>query len=356
MGSGGSTPAVTSSNQTSNPWSGVQQPMLDVIGQAGNLYGTAYQPYLGSTIAGLSDSTIAAQNGIYQRATLGAPDLNAARGYATDLSQGQFMNANPTAQNGYLAGMANGQQAGPSATNSWLNSTANGQQIGANPWLSSQYTDAVIGQNAGNMANAFATGTAAQNDALAARAGAFGGSAWQQKQTADAGALAQQVGQMGNQYRLANQQMGVQDYQNSVNAGLNAAGQRQSAYGMDSSNALSAAGQQQNAYNSDVASRLQGAQLGGQLSQDDYASLNMLRQQGLDQQGQEQKYLDKAQQDYNSAMNFPQQSLTNYANLLSQFGGFGSSGTTATYGSGQSNLGLGVGAGLLGLGAYNAFK
>ena len=76
----------------------------------------------------------------------------------------------------------------------------------------------------------------------------------------------------------------------------------------------------------------------------------------LDQQAQEQKYLDKALADYNAAQNFPQQSLTNYAQLLSQFGGFGSSGTTATYGGGQSNLGLGIGAGLLGLGAYNALK
>jgi hypothetical protein len=294
--------------------------MTDLIAQAGQLYGTAYQPYMGSTIAGLSDSTVAAQNGIYQRATLGAPDLNAARGYATDLSQGQFMNANPTAQN------------------SWMSAQANGQNLNSNPWLQNGYTDAVIGDNAGNMASAFASGTAAQNDALAARAGAFGGSAWQQKQTADAGALAQQVGQMANQYQLQRTGLGAQDYQNAQNS------------------ALSAAGQQQNAYNSDVASRLQGAQLAGQLSQDDYTSLNMLRQQGLDQQAQEQKYLTKAEQDYNSAMNFPQQSLTNYANLLSQFGGFGSSGTTATYGSGQSNLGLGVGAGLLGLGAYNAFK
>jgi hypothetical protein len=320
MGGSSGTPAVTSSNQTSNPWSGVQAGMLDVIGQAGNLYGTAYQPYLGSTIAGLSDSTVAAQNGIYQRGTMGAPDLNAARGYATDLSMGQFMGANPTAQN------------------DWMSAQANGQNLNSNPWLQNGYTDAVIGQNAGNMANAFATGTAAQNDAMAARAGAFGGSAWQQKQTADAGALAQQVGQMANNYQLQRTGMGAQDYQNAQNSALAAAGQQQSAYGQD------------------VASRLQGAQLGGQLSQDDYASLNMLRQQGLDQQGYEQKYLDKAQQDYNSAMNFPQQSLTNYANLLSQFGGFGSSGTTATYGSGQSNLGLGVGAGLLGLGAYNAFK
>jgi hypothetical protein len=320
MGGGGSTPAVTSSNQTSNPWSGVQAPMTDLIAQAGQLYGTAFQPYLGSTIAGLSDSQILGQNLAYQRSSLGAPDLNASRGYATDLAQGQFMGANPTAQN------------------SWMSAQANGQNLNSNPWLQNGYTDAVIGDNAKNMANAFATGTAAQNDALAARAGAFGGSAWQQKQTADATGLANSVGQMANQYQLQRTGMGAQDYQNAQNS------------------ALSAAGQQQNAYNSDVASRLQGAQLGGQLAQDDWTAINAMRTQGADQQAQEQKYLTKAEQDYNSAMNFPQQSLTNYANLLSQFGGFGSSGTTATYGSGQSNLGLGVGAGLLGLGAYNAFK
>jgi hypothetical protein len=351
---GGSTPSVTSSNQTSNPWSGVQEPMLSVVNQAGQLYSTPYTPYMGSTIAAMSDSGIAAQNGIYQRATLGAPDLNAARGYATDLSTGQFMNQGPTSNNGYLASMANGQQAGPTSQNAWLNSTANGGQIGANPWLSSQYTDAVIGQNAANMGNAMAIGGAAQADANFARGGAYGGSAHQLAQNQNMSTLANQVGQMANTYRLANQQMGVQDYQNAVGAGLSAAGQQQNAYGMDSTNMLNAAGQQQNAYNSDVAARMQGAQLGGQLSQDDYTSLNMLRQQGVDQRAMEQQYLTKAEQDYNAAQNFPQQSLTNYANLLSQFGGFGSSGTTATYGSGQSNLGLGVGAGLLGLGAYNA--
>lgn len=322
MGGGGSTPAVTSSNQTSNPWSGVQQPMLDVINQAGQLYSQAYSPYMGSTIAGLSDSTIAAQNGIYQRGTLGAPDLNAARGYATDLAMGQFMGANPTANNNFLQYQASG--AG----------------VGANPYVqqNSDWTKQVMADNAANQASGFATGTAALNDALAARAGAFGGSAHLQKQTQDAAALVNSIGQAGNQYNMQRSALGAQDYQQGI------------------ANAFNAAGQQQSAYGADVAARLQGAQLGGQLSQDDYASLNMLRQQGLDQQAQEQKYLDKALADYNAAQNFPQQSLTNYAQLLSQFGGFGSSGTTATYGGGQSNLGLGIGAGLLGLGAYNALK
>ena len=47
-------------------------------------------------------------------------------------------------------------------------------------------------------------------------------------------------------------------------------------------------------------------------------------------------------------MNAPQQNLTNYANLLSQLGGFGSSGTSQTYGGGGSPLGQIAGLGLLG--------
>jgi hypothetical protein len=54
-------------------------------------------------------------------------------------------------------------------------------------------------------------------------------------------------------------------------------------------------------------------------------------------------------------MQAPYNQMQGYANLLSQFAGTGSTGSTQVYGGGQSPLGLGVGAGLLGLGAYNAF-
>ena len=114
---GGDSGGSTSSNTTSNPWVGVQDPMLDVISQAGNLYSQPYQAYQGQTIAGPSDSTVMGQNLAYQRAALGAPDLNAARGYAADLSGGAFMGGNPT------------------ANNAWLGNTASGQNIGNNPWL-----------------------------------------------------------------------------------------------------------------------------------------------------------------------------------------------------------------------------
>jgi hypothetical protein len=72
---------------------------------------------------------------------------------------------------------------------------------GQNPFMDNAYTDRMISDTAGNMASAHATGTAAQNDALAARSGAYGGSAHTQKQSMDAQGLAQAVGQMGTATR-----------------------------------------------------------------------------------------------------------------------------------------------------------
>ena len=311
MGSllGGGTQAT---NQTAEPLSGVHDPMIDVINQGASLYGSPYQQYTGQRVAGPSDSTIAGLNLLYQRASLGAPDLNAARGYATDLSTGAFMGQGPTAQN------------------QWLGGTAQGQNLNSNPWLQNDYTDKVIGQNASNMANAFATGTNATNMANFAQQGAFGGSAYQEKMSADAANLANQVGQMANNYQLQRTGLGAQDYQQSVQ------------------NAMNANTQQQGAYNNDVAARMQGAQLAGQLSQDDWTAAKALTSQGNDQRAYNQQLLDQQYGDWQAQEHAPQQNLTNYANLLSQLGGFGSSGTSQTYGGGGSPLGQIAGLGLLG--------
>lgn len=317
---GGSSGAVQSSTQTSEPWAELKQPMLDTIANAKTLYSQPYQSYGGQTVADPADSTLAGFNLGYQRATLGAPDLNAARGSAADIAGGAFFGT------------------GPTGTNQFLGATAAGQNLNSNPWLSNNYTNAVIGQNAQNMANSFATGQQAINDSLAARAGAYGGSAHLQKSTADAGALANQVGQMANQYQLQRTGMGVQDYQNAQNTALNAANM------------------QQGAYQSDVGNILNAGNLIGNLSQDDWKAADYLRSMGAQQEGYQQKLLDSAQNQWNNAMNAPYQQMNAYKDILAQFGGMGSTGNTQMYGGGTSPLGLGVGAGLLGLGAYNAFK
>ncbi len=315
---GGSSGAVQSSTTKSEPWTPLQQPIQDTLANAQNLYAQPYQAYSGQTVAGPSDSTLSGYNLGMQRAVMGAPDLNAARGSTADISGGAFF----------------GQ--GPTGTNQWLNANAQGQNLNSNPWLQNDYTERVIAQNAQNMGNSFATGTAANNDALAARGGAFGGSAWQQKQTADAAAMAQQVGQMANNYQLQRTGMGAQDYQNAQG------------------NALQSANLQQGAYQGDMGNILQANALAGNLSQDDWRAADYARSIGAQQEGYDQKLLDSQQSQWQQAMQAPYNQMQGYANLLSQFAGTGSTGSTQIYGGGQSPLGLGVGAGLLGLGAYNA--
>jgi hypothetical protein len=319
---GSNSGAVQSSTTKSEPWSALQQPIQDVIGNANTLYAQPYQAYEGQTIAGPSDSTVAGYNLGYQASTLSSPDMLAARGMLTDVSGGNFF----------------GQ--GPTATNNWLNSTAQGQNIGANPYVqqNSDWTKQVMADNAANMASGFATGGAAQNDAAFARQGAYGGSAYDQKQRMDQAALAQQIGQAGNAYNMQRSALGAQDYQQGVNSAMGAAQQQQGAYGTDMSNMM------------------QAASMAPQFANSDFQAADYLRSMGSQQEGYNQKLLDAQQSSWQQAMNAPYQQMQGYANLLSQFAGTGSTGSTQVYGGGQSPLGLGVGAGLLGLGAYNAFK
>jgi hypothetical protein len=386
---GGNSGAVQSSTTKSEPWTELQQPIKDVLGNAQTLYGQEYIPYTGQTVSGPSDSTVAGYNLGYQASTLSSPDMLAARGMLTDVSGGNFFGSGPTgtnawlnktaqgqqgptASNAWLGGVANGTQQGPTAANNWLNSTAQGQQIGANPYLNDTYTNNAINFNANQMGNAFATGTAAQNDAAFARGGAYGGSAWQQKQSADAAAMAGQVGNMANTYNLGLQNTKAADYQQAVQAamgaagqqqaaygqnvgmGLQAAGQQQAAYGQDAGIGINAAGLQQNAYGTDMSNMMQAASMAPQFANSDFQAADYLRNMGAQQEGYQQKLLDAQQSSWQQAMNAPYNQMQGYANLLSQFAGTGSTGSTQVYGGGQSPLGLGVGAGLLGLGAYNA--
>jgi hypothetical protein len=353
---GGNSGAVQSSTTKSEPWSALQQPIQDVIGNAQNLYGQEYIPYTGATVAGPSDSTLAGYNLGYQASTLSSPDMLSARGMLTDVSGGNFFGSGPTATNNWLNNTSQGTQQGPTADNSWLNSTAQGQQIGANPYLTDAYTNNAINFNANQMGNAFATGTAAQNDAAFARGGAYGGSAWQQKQSADASGLAQQVGNMANQYNLGLQNTKSADYQQAVQAAMGAAGQKQAAYGQDAGIGLNAAGLQQNAYGTDMSNMMQAASMAPQFANSDFQAADYLRSMGAQQEGTQQKLLDAQQKSWQDAMQAPYNQMQGYANLLSQFAGTGSTGSTQVYGGGQSNLGLGVGAGLLGLAGYNAYN
>lgn len=252
-----------------------KQGWQDYLTGVQNLSQQPYQQYPGQQVAEQNPYQQVGFDLATQRAMYGAPDLNAARGSMTDIVSGKYLNSNP--------------------------------------WLANDYTNKVIADTAGNMGNAFALGTAAQNDALAARQGAYGGSAWQNKQQADAQGLANQVGQMANQYQLARTNLGASDY----NTGIN--------------------------------QMLQAANTTGTLAQDDWTAVrNMLGIGDINRQ-YEQDLLNANYNDWQQAQQYPFTMADLFGNALSRASGSYGSNTMVAPGSSPWTNAAGIGLGLYGL-------
>ena len=161
MGGGGD----TTSNSVSRfePPSYTQQPWQDYVANAGALGQQGLPVYTGQTVAPLSQQSQAGIGQLTSLATQGSPLYNTAQTNLIGTLQGDFMNPYATAANPY---------------------------IGNNPYLQQ-----MIGQSNQNITDAFSRGTAAQTDAAAARAGAYGGSGWQEAQQANQEALGRTLAQ-----------------------------------------------------------------------------------------------------------------------------------------------------------------
>lgn len=192
--------------------------------------------------------------------------------------------------------------------------TQTGQYLGANPWLGNDYTQRAIEANAGAMGRGYATGTAAQLDASAARARAMGGTGYQQAVGQNEMNLGNAIGQMANQYQLGRTGMGVQDWQAERN----------------------------NMIQNNLAA-MQG-------SQADYINAQHLYNTGQIGRGYTQQLLDQAYQDYLTQANRPFEQIDRAGSLLGM--AIGNTGQSTTMQGQQANpwqnamqlAGLGLGA------------
>jgi hypothetical protein len=133
----------------------------DAISRQAQLSSEPFQQYDLPTVAPLNDLQDTGLKMAADYGMNGTPVGNTARGLATNTMQGNFLNSNP-------------------------------------------YLDQNINDTAANMTRSFQQGTAAQTDAAAARAGAFGGSAYNQLTSQNAAGLANSIGQMANTARMGN--------------------------------------------------------------------------------------------------------------------------------------------------------
>jgi len=141
------------------------QPYGPLYAQAGyNLFNQPYQPYPFETVAPFTQDQQAAMDMVRQRSMTGSPVVNAAQQQTLNTINGDYLNPQ------------------------------------TNPYLQQTFDQA-----ANRVTDAFSRGTAAQTDARFARAGAFGGSAWNQAQQANQTALGDSLAGMaanifGNNY------------------------------------------------------------------------------------------------------------------------------------------------------------
>jgi hypothetical protein len=228
--------------------------------------------YAGMRVAPMGPWQHAAGQMATDRALYGDPGLNAARGSVMGISRGEAQN----------------------------------------PYASNPFTDAMISANARDMTDAHSKGTAVQNDAMAARGGGYGGSAWQEKQAADAGELAKRTGDMANNVRFGQNNLGAQLWQQ------------------------------------DIGNVLQAASLTPQFSQIDMQDIDRMSNYGGQQQNYLQSLLDMSYNTWQGQQDYPYRQMDWFMNKLGQ--GSGQYGQNWSQGGGASPLGMGLGAGLLGMG------
>ena len=194
-----------------------------------------------------------------------------------------------------------------SARGALMNITQGGA---ANPYASNPYTNSMIQANAGNMVDAYQRGQGLNDSLLMARKGAFGGSADLEKKALGEAGLAKNVGEMANNVRFAQNNLGAQ------------------------------------LYNQDIGNILQASGMAPQFSMVDSQSFEQMGKYGNQLQNQLQGELGESYNTYMNQYNYPMQMADWISGKLGQLsGGFGSNWQS---GGGQSGAMNGIG-GLLGM-------
>lgn len=284
------------------------QPYGPLYAQAGwNLFNQPYQPYPFETVAPFTQDQNAAMDMVRQRSMAGSPVVNAAQQQTANTIGGGYLQG---PQNPYL---------------NQMQGTMSGQYLNpqTNPYLQQTFDQA-----ANRVTDAFSRGTAAQTDARFARAGAFGGSAWNEAQESNQRALGDSLsGLAANIY------------------GTNYANER----GLQNAAQQFGANQFANNYGRERMLQQQASQFAPNLAAQDYRDAEALLNVGGMQQQLGQQYLTDDASRFAQAQQYPYQQFGMFGSMFSP--NFGMNST-------QTQPGVSPFAGLLGgaaggLGLYN---
>jgi len=307
MSGGGSSPSNVTNTTKMEPPPQLAPYLAPFMQQASAVAMTPYQQYTGQQIADFTPDQLAGFDMARQSAGYGMDDLNRGRGQLQATLAGNYLGYSP-GSNAYLGATTNvGQNALLGQNNPYLQSAINS----AHDDISRTYGNSVFNNT----------------DATMARAGAFGGSAWQQAQSENARQMSNELGRVSNDMRMADYGLQAQLGESDLNRRMQAQQTdlaRNSALaqaGLDMSNAN---------FQAERARQMQAAGMLPGMSQSGYRNAQALLGIGDAIQGQNQGQLDIAYQNWMNQQNQPYQSLDVMGNAIRTLMGGG--GTTTQTG------------------------
>lgn len=269
---------------------------------------TPYQSYGGQQIAGFTQDQLSGFDMTRDHA-FGSQQL-------LGVGNNQLMQTASGGYSGYTPG-----------TNSYLGKET---QVGTNALLGmdNPYLNKAIQSSMGDITTQFNNSVANNTDAMMARSGAFGGSAWQQAQTENANQLAQNLGRTSNDMRMTDYALQAQLQEADVARRMNA-----SQTDLARNSALEQSGIQLGdaAYQAERARQLQATGMLPSLQQAGYQNAQALLGSGDAQQAMNQSQLDLLYNNWLQEQNYPQQQLDIMGRAIGTT--MGSGGTQTTTGN-----------------------
>lgn len=289
------------------------KPFAPLYAQMGfDLSQAPYQPYNEQRVAGFTPDQFMGMDMVRQRALQGSP-LNAQ-------AQGQLQ--------GTLSGDYLGRQ---TQANPFMGQAT---QVSSNPFAgSNSYLDDMIGRTSQDVTRNFQNATAPGTDAAFARAGAFGGSAWQQAQTENQRALAQELGRVSSGMRMQDYGMQQQLAESDITRRMQA---QMTDLGRNAQLGEGMAGRNDALYNAERGRQMQSAGMAPELAATDYRDAEALLNTGGMQQQLGQAFMNDDYSQFQEARGYPREQFGILGSLF-QNPGLGGQSTTQLPGVPMAN-------------------
>jgi len=301
---GSKTPSSTQSTTTTELPKWAQPASQQLLDRGMALSNQEMPVYGGQRTAGLNGMQQQGMSMVQNRAQNGSAEINAGSQALQGTLGGQYLNRD-TGTNQYMGGQPTGQNA----------------YMGDNPYLQQS-----IDKAAGDITRNY-NGAVNSTDATMARAGAFGGSAWQQQQEGNSRNLAQGLSDSATSMRM-------QNYNQSAGLAENALDRGQQAWQANAGMADSGLARNQAAFEGERGRQMGGLSTALQYGNQAYTDASQLQGAGELQYGADQQQLTDAMNLFNERAQSPYKQLDVLGNSIR--GAVGNGGTVSQSGPGSN--------------------